>query len=214
MQQCKDYETLKKDIMKKYRGKQMRESVARAKKSLKEESYSHLTSATKDGQDYHELMDEKLAAADNETRNNSYYLAYASLNSAFSDIEIGSLPEDEEPQYLKAIDKRAIRLIKKIASNERYPIYKDDMKKVLVLKGKVEKEIKKRKSRKDSGLERVISGIIGFGGILAGILFLSPQITGNTIGSLPESAANNLAMIAFFVGIAGLFVFLRARRKR
>ncbi|MEK6847462.1 MAG: hypothetical protein AABY16_04820 [Nanoarchaeota archaeon] len=209
----KDYEKLKKDIMKKMRNRQMREAVSRAKEGVKRESYGHLSLLTKGRQDYHELMDEKLAAADYETRQNKYSSAYASLNSALSTIEIGAMDEGEAPKYLKAIDKRAIRLIKKITGDEHYPIYKEEVKKVLALKAKIENEIKKRKSEEHSWLERAISGVIGFGGILAGFFLLSPEITGNVIGNLSSSTANNLSMISFFVGIAGLFVFFRAIKR-
>jgi hypothetical protein len=58
-----------------------------------------------------------------------------------------------------------------------------------------------------------ISGIMGIIGILAGIFFLSPNLTGNTISNLTNSTSNFLGAGLLVVGlVAGLF-WMKQKKK-
>ena len=60
-------------------------------------------------------------------------------------------------------------------------------------------------------LEQVISSIIAITGVLAGIFFLSSNITGNAIG-LSQTSSNWIGRTLFLIGLVGAFVYFRKIR--
>ncbi|MEK6935649.1 MAG: DUF308 domain-containing protein [Nanoarchaeota archaeon] len=48
-------------------------------------------------------------------------------------------------------------------------------------------------------------------GLIGGIFFLSPNLTGNVIGNMTNSTSNIIGAILFAVGIAGAFFYFRKR---
>ncbi len=61
---------------------------------------------------------------------------------------------------------------------------------------------KKRKNMK------TVAAVIG---LIGGLFFLSPNITGNAIGNLSQSSANFFGLILFVVGLVGAFFWVRSR---
>jgi len=52
---------------------------------------------------------------------------------------------------------------------------------------------------------------IALGGIVGGLIFLSPNLTANAIGSLNQTSSNWIGGILFLIGIAGVYVSCRKR---
>jgi hypothetical protein len=52
---------------------------------------------------------------------------------------------------------------------------------------------------------KAISGILILS-VLGGMIFLSPNLTGNVIGNMTKSSSNILGLILFVVGIVGVFI--------
>ncbi|MFH1503326.1 MAG: hypothetical protein ABIE36_01560 [Candidatus Diapherotrites archaeon] len=61
---------------------------------------------------------------------------------------------------------------------------------------------------KRTGLEKSIA-VLSIGSVLAGIFFLSPNLTGNVIGNMTRSSGNLIGGILFGLGIVGAFFTLR-----
>lgn len=57
----------------------------------------------------------------------------------------------------------------------------------------------------------VMTGILTLS-IIAGIFFLSPNITGNIIGNITKNTSNFLGIILFVLGICGLLVYKKCRK--
>lgn len=62
-----------------------------------------------------------------------------------------------------------------------------------------------RASRKESG----ILAFLSVGAIIAGIVFLSPNLTGNAISNLSSSSSNILGGILFLLGVVGAFFYTK-----
>ena len=71
-----------------------------------------------------------------------------------------------------------------------------------------EETIQERKKKKD--LEQHLSAIIGAGGIIASLFFLSPKITGNVIG-LSKTSSDLTGIFLFILGLTGLFVYIKLK---
>ena len=63
---------------------------------------------------------------------------------------------------------------------------------------------------KRRGLPSVFS-IIGIVSILAGLIFLSSNITGNVIGNMANSTSNWVGGVLFIIGLIGTFFYFRKR---
>ncbi len=61
---------------------------------------------------------------------------------------------------------------------------------------------------KKTGLEKSLA-VISLGAVVAGLFFLSPNLTGNVIGSMTKTNSNFLGVGLFMLGIVGTFVFKR-----
>lgn len=67
-------------------------------------------------------------------------------------------------------------------------------------------------SSADKEIERIRSqmfAIISMIGLTAGILFLSPSITGNAIGNLNLGSENIIGEVLIIIGLIGAFVYFR-----
>ena len=53
--------------------------------------------------------------------------------------------------------------------------------------------------------------VISILGILSGIFFLSPNLTGNAIGNMTNSTTNIIGVVLFAIGIVGAFFWFRNR---
>jgi len=63
----------------------------------------------------------------------------------------------------------------------------------------------KREDKKDGGLEKVTAAV-AIAGILGGLFFLSPNMTGNAIANISQSSGNILGAVLLVVGlVAGFF---------
>lgn len=67
-----------------------------------------------------------------------------------------------------------------------------------------------RFKKKQSGLEKT-SGIVAILSSIAGLFFLSNNITGNVIGSLNTSTLNILGVVLLLVGLVGAFFWLKKK---
>jgi len=61
---------------------------------------------------------------------------------------------------------------------------------------------------KRTGIEKSLA-VLSIGSVIAGIFFLSPNLTGNVIGNMAKSSGNILGGVLFILGIVGAFFILR-----
>jgi len=71
----------------------------------------------------------------------------------------------------------------------------------------------RRQLKGKEGLEKKMQSTLGICGILGGIFFLSPNLTGNAVGGLNQPTSNILGIILFLVGIIGAFFYFRKKRR-
>ncbi len=65
---------------------------------------------------------------------------------------------------------------------------------------------KVEKTRRHSGLDSSLSSVLAIAGILGGLFFLSPNMTGNAIANVSQNSGNILGAVLLVVGlIAGFF---------
>jgi len=114
------------------------------------------------------------------------------------------IPADEIKKYKNTLKKRVGRILNIGVENATSP-EKAEKAEELLKYAKKEGLI----NYKRSGLEKSLA-VLFIGSILASLFFLSPNITGNVIGSLKTSSSNIVAVILFVLGIAG-FVFFKKR---
>ncbi|MBS3083634.1 DUF308 domain-containing protein [Candidatus Pacearchaeota archaeon] len=67
-----------------------------------------------------------------------------------------------------------------------------------------------RKKKHASILEGKLSGAIAIIGLIGGLFFMSPKITGNVIG-LSKTSSNLTGILLFILGLAGLFIYIKRR---
>ncbi|HOC96961.1 hypothetical protein KBC25_01635 [Candidatus Pacearchaeota archaeon] len=65
------------------------------------------------------------------------------------------------------------------------------------------------KYKNDFGIEQKVLGFLSVAFFLAGISFLSLNLTGNVIGNMTRSSGNILGIILFVLGIVGLFLVIK-----
>jgi hypothetical protein len=91
------------------------------------------------------------------------------------------------------------------------PQYHERRAKLLSIKERKEKrEQYLLRGKKKSPLETAATtaAIVGF---LGAIFFLSPNLTGNVIGSLNQTSSNWVGAVFFIVGLVGAFIYFRKR---
>ncbi len=67
--------------------------------------------------------------------------------------------------------------------------------------------------KKKKNLEQHLSAIIGIGGLIASLFFLSPKITGNIIGNVGSQDSSIIGAILFFIGIIGGFFWIKSSKR-
>jgi len=131
--------------------------------------------------------------------------------------------EEEDVELLEMVDKRVYRLAKQIDdedSKHKYADIEDGLirgeslyNSASNLGKEIESDLKKLKGvrTKKAGTLEKTAATVAVIGILGGIFFLSPNITGNVIGN--SSSTGNMAGIVLFVlGLVGaLFYFKRKK---
>ncbi|MFH1521914.1 MAG: hypothetical protein ABIF18_03065 [archaeon] len=73
------------------------------------------------------------------------------------------------------------------------------------------KEFLERNSTGEKGLENKVTVFITSVGIAGGLLFLSPNLTGNVVGTLSNSSSNLIGGVLFFVGLVGAFFLIKRK---
>lgn len=111
--------------------------------------------------------------------------------------------------------QRALKVFKltPIEISEEYS--KKQLQKDLARVKKEKIELDKRKHRvgmQTSDLTSRLSLVIAIAGVLSGLFFLSPNITGNAIANGSQSSGSWSGIILFLIGIAGLFFYFRKKR--
>ncbi len=116
-------------------------------------------------------------------------------------IKAAQIHDKVEGGVRESVKKR----IKKIVTNNpnQYEMYKRDIDKYL------NRKIPER-GEKHKGLENRIVSVIAITSLAVSLFFLSPNITGNAVGSIETSSSNIIGLIFFVLGIAG-FVFFKRR---
>jgi hypothetical protein len=77
-------------------------------------------------------------------------------------------------------------------------------------KGRIEGYLHK-KGKQNKNLESAaVTSIIG---IIGGIFFLSPNLTGNVIGNMTNSTSNIIGAVLLVIGLIGSFFWFRSRRR-
>jgi len=64
-----------------------------------------------------------------------------------------------------------------------------------------------------SGLLKRLFGFFGLIGFVVGIFFLSPSLTGNSIGNLTQNSSNIFGAVLFILGLVGIFVGFNSKKK-
>jgi hypothetical protein len=76
----------------------------------------------------------------------------------------------------------------------------------------IRKRARQLENSKDLG--SLLSEIIGVAGVLAGIFFLSPNLTGNAISNMTNSTSNILGSVLLVIGLIGGFFWMKSRKKK
>jgi len=63
----------------------------------------------------------------------------------------------------------------------------------------------------DGGLANKTFAILGIAGILAGLFFLSSNITGNAIGNFNQTSTNLTGGVLLVIGLIGAFAYFRKK---
>ncbi|MBI2046844.1 hypothetical protein HYT26_01620 [Candidatus Pacearchaeota archaeon] len=123
---------------------------------------------------------------------------------------------ESEQKYLNAIYRRAKR-VEEIAQNKWR---KSDSTNgaveyssiVFLMQGLKDNIRERLERRKSSGLEKTSSIAVAIIGILGGIFFLSPNLTGNVIGNMTNSTSSIIGVTLLIIGLIGSFFLFRGRR--
>ncbi len=140
------------------------------------------------------------------------------LARAYSIVEKSDLSEDEKERYLNAIEKRARRLERTV--HKAYEVYKFGcggrnfepfMATAIVDARDIIDAISEKRKKPKLGLEHKTLAVFIIAGILAGLFFLSPNFTGNVIGSLNQTSSNWLGAVLLVAGLVGGFFWLKGK---
>jgi hypothetical protein len=127
------------------------------------------------------------------------------INSYSKEVEsVNPFSQEEKLKYLDSFNKRIERGLKYL---EKDPSKEDiqTMQKILNYSKLVEETLN---GNKKTGLEKSLA-VLSIGSILAGIFFLSPNLTGNVIGNITNNSSNIFGGVLFILGIVGAFFTLR-----
>jgi len=118
---------------------------------------------------------------------------------------------EDKLKYLKSLSKRidrASNLAIKYLRENKNEIPKERMNDIQELIKYGEGLNAEVSQNGKSGLEKSLT-VLSIGSVLAGIFFLSPNLTGNVIGNVTKSSGNIFGGILFILGIVGAFFTLR-----
>ena len=134
-----------------------------------------------------------LAKADKQFRVENYSEAFYNLGKAYKDAK--ALPEELRDKYFDAIERRAVRYANKSGdvNDRRVSDFLSEMDK--------ERMVKSSKLEKNVGAAAAIIGILG------GLIFLSPNLTGNVVGGMENSTSNIIGGISFIFGLIFAYIF-------
>jgi hypothetical protein len=127
----------------------------------------------------------------------------------FSD-EIDKMNEKDKQKYIKSLSKRLDRTskfaIKYMQNNGEDVTQKriEEVKDFLNYSKKIKEDLPDE-GNNNSSLEKTLK-VIPLAFALAGVFFLSPNITGNVIGNMSNSGSNFLGAGLFFLGILGILL--------
>jgi len=127
------------------------------------------------------------------------------INSYSKEVEsVNPFSQEEKLKYLASFNKRierGLKYLEKDPSKENI----QTMQKILNYSKLIEENLN---GNKKSVLEKSLA-VLSIGSVLAGIFFLSPNLTGNVIGNIAKSPGNILGGVLFILGIVGAFFTLR-----
>jgi len=137
--------------------------------------------------------------ADNYAREIEFY-----LTSEKDGFQRNPLDKESRLKYLEAFNKRVERGIKYLEKKENVTEEeKENLKRILSRSNVIGDYL-----RKPSSLEKSLA-VLSIGSVLAGIFFLSPNLTGNVIGNVAKNSGNILGGVLFILGIVGAFFTLK-----
>lgn len=120
-----------------------------------------------------------------------------------------SYSKKEKEKLIEGINKRIERgrtYLKKHPNDENFDENKKYMKKILEISDDIENTLSPKESL--SGLEKSLK-VLSIGFVLLGIFFLSPNLTGNVIGTMAMNSSNIFGLALFALGIVGIFFIFR-----
>ena len=110
------------------------------------------------------------------------------------------------------LDSDILNISPNLRNNIEFVAFEPEQIHILGSKYDVGEFKKYMKNKKDNSLEnKIISGIFIVSS-LAGLFFLSLNVTGNVIGSLNKSSSNFIGIMLFLLGISGFFIYRKLRR--
>lgn len=129
-------------------------------------------------------------------------LDYGQLKQHLKDFD-----EVDTQKYVRALKKREDRMINSSMRNLKNEYSNKKKELMFEVLDFLEKE-SPTKDIKKTGLEKSLA-VLSIGSVLAGIFFLSPNLTGNVIGNVAKSSGNILGGVLFLLGIVGAFFTIR-----
>ena len=149
-----------------------------------------------------EQIERRLIQADEYWEKGKSARALGALRTAWEYLKSYDGPGKEE--YLKHIKDSAATIVREDRTLEDYNFDRAEALEHFV-----------NQARKNpSPLEgEMIPVIIGAGGLIAGLFFLSSNITGKVIGNLTNSTSNIIGAVLLVVGLVGGFFWFNERKK-
>jgi hypothetical protein len=148
-----------------------------------------------------------LARSDKERKSGALISASYDLEEAAKSLEkIKGYSASEKEKFAQAIVNRAARVFYS-ADKDDFEVSKETYRIIKDLEN--EYNVKHRKPGHKKDLESAVSAVIGFG---LGIFFLSPNITGNVIGSASKGVSNWVSALFFVFGLIGAYSLVWSKR--
>ena len=142
-----------------------------------------------------EYITRKIARADHLIKERKYADAYSSLDEAYLSEDYGELREKD--RYDTAFIKRLSRIIKHSDKDTRDAA--QDLREHI------------GKKHKKSGLEKSL-GTLSIIGLLGGLFFLMPNVTGKVIYNSTSVNYNIISACLFVIGLIGAFFYFLNER--
>lgn len=159
------------------------------------------------GEDIVEGINYDLARADVEIKRGNYNFAIVNLRNAYEHSE-QLLGGDTQIQTTPKRKKVVARIIKKLEEIMRKSPDKGQQRYIARYALQIRKE--NGIEARSQGLENAVKGLIVIG-ILGGLFFLFPNVTGNTIGNISCFSSNILGVIFLVLGLVGSYFLIRKK---